>query len=48
MTEYQYNLYMKEIEALMQAKPNTIEGKRLDRLVNVCIGYEQKIWGNFE
>jgi HTH-type transcriptional regulator/antitoxin HigA len=41
-TKRDYRLALKEIEGLMDAKPNTPEGDRLDVLVTVVEAFERK------
>lgn len=41
-TDADYRVALKEIEALMMAKPNTPKGEKLDVLVTLVEAYEQK------
>ena len=41
-SEHDYRRVMKEIESLMDSRPNTAEGDRLDVLVTLAEAWEQK------
>lgn len=41
-TDADYRAALKEVEALMMAEPNTLEGEKLDILVTLIEAYERK------
>ena len=42
--ERDYDRALEEIDGLMDAKPNTLAGDRLDVLVTLVLAYEEKHW----
>jgi HTH-type transcriptional regulator/antitoxin HigA len=43
-TEHDYEAALAEVDALMQAEPDTPEGERLDILVTLIEAYESRHW----
>ena len=43
-SERDYGKALKEIDRLMDARPNTVEGDRLDVLVTLVEAWEEKHW----